>query len=81
MRVELDGLIVSPYQTNQLVPDKLLRTYVLSLASIGDTCFPGVMPVIQDTEKDSGVDALSVMEGLENHPDEPDQPPTTPPSN
>ena len=81
MRVELDGLTVSPYQTNQLVPDKLLRTYVSSLASIGDTCFPGVMPVIQDTEKDSGVDALSVMEGLENHPDEPDQPPTTPPSN
>jgi hypothetical protein len=39
------------------------------------------MLVIQDTEKDSGVDALSVMEGLENHPNKPDQPPTTPPSN
>ena len=74
MRVELDGLTVSQYQTNQLVPEKLLRTYVSSLASIGNTCFPGVMPVIQDTEKDSGVDVLSVMEGLKS-PDKPDEAP------
>ena len=48
MRVELDGLTVSPYQSNQLVPDKLLRIYMSSLASIGGTCFPGVMSVIQE---------------------------------
>jgi hypothetical protein len=32
------------------------------------------MPVIQDTEKDSGVDVLSVMEGLKS-PDKPDEAP------
>lgn len=64
MRVELDGLTVSQYQANHLVPEQLLRTFVSALASIGDTCFPGIMPVMLDTEKDSGLDALPVMEGI-----------------
>ena len=71
MKVDLGGATVLQYQANRHVPEQLLRTYVLALASIGDTCFPGVLPVIQDIEKDSGLDSLPAMMGLEHHVDKP----------
>ena len=65
MRIELDGRTVSQYRAGERVPEEVLRTFVSSLSSVGETCFPGVMPVIVDAEEDSGLDAMPVMEGLE----------------
>jgi hypothetical protein len=71
MKVELGGVTVSQYQANRHVPERLLRTYVSALDSIGDTCFLGVWPVIQDIEKESGLNLLPAMMGLEHHVDKP----------
>jgi len=61
--VKLDGSSLYGYAANYLLPERLLRNMVKSLAHCGEKFFPQVLAVISDTEYDSGIRPISPMDG------------------
>ena len=66
-RVDLDGVTVRPYCANEAVPSELLRHLVCALSTIGKCFFPEVLAIIEDTERDSGLDPVPPMDGVDGH--------------
>lgn len=66
-RVDLDGVTVRPYQSNEAIPQKLLRQLVCAMSTIGKRFFPDVLAVIADTECDSGLEPVPPMDGVDGH--------------
>ena len=62
MRVEGDGVSISPYAANGKVPEPVLRGMVAALCRVGRLCFPDLMHLIKTLESDSGV-PVSPMDG------------------
>ncbi len=62
-RIHRDGVGISAYTTNSLVPKPVLREFVQSLSIVGRHCFPDVLTMIQDLEADSGIAPVPPMDG------------------
>jgi hypothetical protein len=62
-RIHRDGVGISAYTTNSLVPEPVLREFVQSLSILGRHCFPDVLTMIQDLEADSGIAPVPPMDG------------------
>jgi hypothetical protein len=63
-RVDFDNVTTMPYHTNACVFDRVLRDMVVGLWKVGNYCFPQVLAVIRDLERDSGLKPIPPMDGL-----------------
>jgi hypothetical protein len=60
--VHLNGN-VTPYRTNNAVPQQLLQKVVVAMCGTGKYCFPKVVSVIHNVEGDAGMPPVSPIDG------------------